>query len=58
MDILFFIDVILTFNTVILDDNNWKIKDNRKFIAISYLKTWFAVDIISCFPFGLLNHGG
>ena len=58
MDALFFIDVLLTFNTAILDDTNWTIQDNRKIIAISYLKSWFVVDILSCFPFGLLNHGG
>jgi len=57
MDVLFFIDVILTFNTAILNDSNWTIEANRKNIAISYLKSWFVVDVLSCFPFGLLNHG-
>ncbi len=57
MDILFFLDVILTFNTAILDDSNWTIEDNYKTIAITYLKSWFVVDLLSCFPFGLLNHG-
>jgi hypothetical protein len=57
MDILFFLDVILTFNTAILDDTNWTIEDNYKTIAITYLKSWFVVDLLSSFPFGLLNHG-
>ena len=57
MDILFFLDVVLTFNTAILDDTNWTIEDNYKTIAITYLKSWFIVDLLSCFPFGLLNHG-
>jgi len=56
MDFLFFVDVVLTFNTAILDDTNWTIEDNYKTIAITYLKSWFVIDILSCFPFGLLNH--
>ena len=54
---LFFIDVILTFNTAILDDTNWTIEDNRKLIAKEYLVGWFTVDVLACFPFGLLNSG-
>jgi hypothetical protein len=57
MDFLFFIDVILTFNTAILDDNTWTVVDNYKTIASTYLKTWFVIDVLACFPFGLLNHG-
>lgn len=57
MDFLFFIDVILTFNTAILDDQTWTIEDDRTKIAVSYLKSWFVIDILACFPFGLLNHG-
>jgi hypothetical protein len=57
MDFLFFIDVILTFNTAILDDTNWTIEDNYKTISITYLRSWFVVDMLSCFPFGLLNRG-
>lgn len=56
MDFLFFVDVVLTFNTAILDDTNWTIEDNYKIIAITYLQSWFVIDILSCFPFGLLNH--
>lgn len=56
MDFLFFIDVVLTFNTAILNDVTWTLEDNRKIIAITYLKSWFIIDVLSCFPFGLLNH--
>lgn len=56
MDFLFFVDVVLTFNTAILDDTNWMVEDNYKIIAITYLKSWFVIDILACFPFGLLNH--
>jgi len=56
MDFLFFVDLVLTFNTAILDDTNWTIEDHYKTIAKTYLQSWFVIDILSCFPFGLLNH--
>lgn len=52
VDVLFVFDMVLIFNTAYYD-NNYKIIDNRKQIAISYLKTWFGIDIISVTPMEL-----
>lgn len=50
VDILFFIDIIFAFNTAYYDED-FKIIDNRKRIASSYLKGWFVVDFIAIVPF-------
>lgn len=50
--------MVLTFNKAILDNDTWQVVDDRKQIAITYLKTWFIVDLLSCFPFGLFNNIG
>ena len=53
VDSLFFIDIILTFNTCYYNDKVQLI-DDRKIIAITYLKGWFTIDLVSCIPFNLL----
>ena len=55
MDFLFFLDMAVTFNVAVLDSENYIIEDNRKTIAKDYLKSWFIIDILSCFPFGLIS---
>jgi|APSaa5957512535_1039671.scaffolds.fasta_scaffold51389_1 potassium channel len=50
--------MVLTFNKAILDNDTWNIVDDRKQIAITYLKTWFIVDLLSCLPFGLFHNIG
>ena len=45
----------VTFNVAVLDSENYIIEDNRKTIAKNYLKSWFIIDILSCFPFGLIS---
>ena len=49
VDILFVVDMLLIFNTAYYD-NHYKIIDNRKQIAISYLTSWFGIDAISIAP--------
>jgi hypothetical protein len=56
MNILFFIDVILTFNCAV-EITDLKINDDRSFIAKEYLKGWFWVDILTILPFDLLFQG-
>lgn len=51
LDILFFTDVLVTFNQAYLDDD-YKVIDDRKQIARDYLKGWFIVDVLSCLPYG------
>jgi hypothetical protein len=53
-DFLFFIDVLVIFNSAVLNEE-FVIIDNRNEISKSYLKGWFSVDIISSVPFGLFN---
>lgn len=50
IDILFGIDIILTFFTNIVDiDGN--IINNHKDIALNYITGWFIVDLVAIFPF-------
>jgi hypothetical protein len=51
MDVLFFIDVILTFKAAFLTDD-FNIIDDRKAISMNYLKGWFTLDVLSCVPYG------
>jgi hypothetical protein len=53
-DVLFFIDALLTFFVAIITED-YKIIDNKKDIAIIYIKGWFFVDILSCIPIGALG---
>ena len=53
-DLLFFIDVLVIFNSGFLNDE-FVVIDDRKVIAKTYIKGWFSVDVISSIPFGLLN---
>ena len=50
VDILFLIDLILTFNTAIYD-KNFEIIYNRKTIVWNYLTGWFIIDLVAIIPF-------
>ena len=50
-DVFFFIDVILTFYSAVLIED-YSLIDDRKGIAMNYLKGWFTLDILSCIPYG------
>jgi hypothetical protein len=54
IDLVFFIDIILTFNRPIYDDNSRLITD-RKIIAIKYLTSYFFLDLLCCFPFSYVK---
>lgn len=53
IDFLFFVDICVIFNTVIYDQY-FRFIENRKEIAISYFKGWFAIDFVAIFPFDIL----
>ena len=58
IDLLFLIDIFVIFNTAIYDQY-FQIIEDRKQIAIIYLKGWFAIDVLAILPFDLiLNAGG
>lgn len=49
VDICFFIDIIIIFNTAYFDDD-YQIVENRKSISCAYLKGWFFIDSVSILP--------
>ena len=50
---LFFIDILIIFNTVFYNEDFEKI-DTRKGIALEYIKGWFIIDFICCIPFDVI----
>lgn len=50
VDILFFIDIIIIFNTAFYDED-FKTIDDRKAISSDYASTWLFIDVISIIPF-------
>lgn len=48
IDTIFFLDILVTFNTS-LNENSEEIRD-RNLIAIAYLKGSFTIDFLSAFP--------
>ena len=55
MDISFAIDIILTFFSAY--ESNGTVVVNKKKIAIKYLKGWFCLDVLTTFPFQMLEPG-
>lgn len=53
IDFSFGMDILVTFNTAFYDDN-YKIIESRKKIAIKYLKGWFFIDLFAIIPFDLI----
>jgi len=53
MDFLFLIDCIVIFNSAI-DDEDFRIVEDRKLIACIYLKGWFLIDIMAIIPFDFI----
>jgi hypothetical protein len=53
IDILFVVDMMAAFNTVYYDIEMNMI-DNRKAIALNYIKGWFTIDLLAIMPFDLL----
>ena len=53
IDVLFLIDIMVTFNTAFYDDDNDLI-DQRCTIAQSYLLGWFSIDLVAIIPFEVL----
>jgi hypothetical protein len=53
VDFMFFIDIIINFNTAYQDDD-FKIIEDRKRIAIDYVFGWLFLDIFAIIPFSEL----
>lgn len=56
-DFYFAIDLLVNFNTGFYDSKTKKQVMDRKLIAINYLKSWFAFDLITSFPFSFILRG-
>ena len=56
MDIVFFFDILITFNSVYLDSSG-KIVTSRPKIFLNYLSGSFFIDLIAVFPFYLILEG-
>ena len=53
IDICFFIDILVTFNTAV-PISQVKMEEDRKEIARMYLKKWFWIDLLVTVPFDRL----
>lgn len=53
IDIIFFIDILVIFNKAYYDEN-FKLIEDRKSIALNYFKGWLLIDCISVIPFNLI----
>ncbi|XP_058108353.1 potassium channel SKOR-like isoform X3 [Magnolia sinica] len=52
--IFFFVDIVLTFFVAYRDSQTYRMVYNRNLIALRYLKSWFILDLIGCFPWDAL----
>eukprot|EP00741_Cyanophora_paradoxa_P003522 tig00000711_g3420.t1 len=51
LDVFFIIDLILNFRTALMKDLSNDLETDGKTIAVTYLKGWFIIDLLSCVPF-------
>jgi hypothetical protein len=56
IDLSFAFDIVIVFNTAFYDEN-FKIVERRKQIAIKYMKGWFFIDAFAIIPFDLIMGG-
>lgn len=50
VDGLFFLDILVTFNSAFYNAAG-ELVISRKVICLTYLKSWFVLDLLACFPF-------
>jgi hypothetical protein len=55
MDMIFGLDIIKNFSTGYVEDSTGNIIMNRKTITVTYVKTWFVIDLVSMLPIGEFN---
>jgi len=51
IDILFGLDIVMNFFTAYEHQATKRMEVNLKVISISYLSSWFLIDVIATFPF-------
>lgn len=57
IDIFFITDIFVSFFSATENEYN-EVTDDRKKIAIEYIKGWFTIDLLSIIPFDLFTSGG
>jgi len=57
INVIFFVDIILTFCTTYTHELTNIEVVNHKNIALKYLKGWFIIDLLSCLPFDIMIEG-
>lgn len=55
LDFIFFIDILINFCSAYIDQDGCLVKDRRT-ITINYLKSWFILDVVACFPFNFIGN--
>lgn len=55
VNLIFFLDILLTFNTAFYSKGTLVSKKGK--IALEYLKMWFWLDLITCFPYDWIVEG-
>jgi hypothetical protein len=51
VDLIFFIDIVVAFNTAYVDQLTENVVTDRQKIALKYLQLWFWIDLASSIPF-------
>ena len=54
VDAMFFLDIIFTFRTVLIDESG-KICTSKRKIYKKYLRGWFIIDIIASLPLDIIK---
>ena len=54
MDVVFIIDIVLSFNTAYVKTGECILVVDRKEIARNYLKLWFPIDVAGSLPMDLI----
>ena len=54
VDVYFWLDVFLNFNTAFFDHERAKWVVSHRRVAYRYFHGWFALDLLSCLPFETL----
>ena len=56
IDMIFIGDIFITLNTPFVDEKRKKVIISRKTIFMTYLKSWFFIDILSSIPMDLVEY--
>ena len=54
IDVIFIIDILVSFNTSFFDQQDNRFTTSRKTIARAYVKSWFCIDLVAVIDFEFL----